>query len=448
VTGPPEPGLRGNRNWMLLWAGQGVSLVGDFVLDITIVLWISTVIARGLSWAPAAVSGVLIAAAVPALLLGPVAGVFVDRWDRRRTMMTADACRALLILLLLPLAWPSVAGELPRPARVALIYLVVAAASCFAQFFNPSRFAMLGAVVHQKDMPRASGQFQATGSLASIIGPPLAAPLLFVFGVQWALVIDAATFLVSFATIRAIRVPGDGAGERPGEQAGFWPEFRAGLRFFAGSRVLVALTAGIVLVTLGSGALNALNVFFVTHNLHVTAKWYGTIEAGVGAGAVLGALGAGWIAGRIGSARVLWGGLVLAGLLIVGYSRTGDLAAAIVVMAFVGLAIGAVNTALSPLLLRVTPQEMIGRVIAVNNPIQQAAAISSMAASGFLASTALRGLHAHLAGMTFGPYDTIFAVAGLLIVLGGLSIARPLRDAESGQATEPAEEVPTTPAPG
>jgi MFS family permease len=67
---------------MLLWLGQSVSYLGDFVFDTTIVLWISTVIARSQSWAPAAVGGVLIAAAVPTLLLGPVAGVFVDRWNR------------------------------------------------------------------------------------------------------------------------------------------------------------------------------------------------------------------------------------------------------------------------------------------------------------------------------------------------------------------------------
>ena len=95
---PPggRPGLRGNRNWLLLWLGQSVSITGDYVFDTTVVLWIATVIAKGQPWAPAAVGGVLIAAAVPALLVGPFAGVYVDRWDRHRTMLVADACRAAL----------------------------------------------------------------------------------------------------------------------------------------------------------------------------------------------------------------------------------------------------------------------------------------------------------------------------------------------------------------
>jgi MFS family permease len=76
----PLRGLRHNRNWRMLWLGQAVSLVGDFVFNTTVVLWVATVIADGQSWAPLAVGAVLIAAAAPILLVGPFAGVFVDRW--------------------------------------------------------------------------------------------------------------------------------------------------------------------------------------------------------------------------------------------------------------------------------------------------------------------------------------------------------------------------------
>ena len=64
----PEPLLRGNRNWRLLWAGQAISAVGDMVFYVT-----ATVIAKGGPWAPAAASGALIAAAVPAVVVGPIA---------------------------------------------------------------------------------------------------------------------------------------------------------------------------------------------------------------------------------------------------------------------------------------------------------------------------------------------------------------------------------------
>lgn len=420
--------LKRNGNFRRLWLGQAVSITGDYVFDTTVVLWIGTVIARGKPWAPAAVGGVLIAAAVPALVVGPFAGVFVDRWNRRRTMLVADACRCVLIAGLLVLAAPAVAHRLSTLAQIGIIYAVVAAASCFSQFFAPSRLAMIGAVVPEADRARASGLFQATASFATIIGPPLAAPLLFVFGVQWALIINAASFAVSFATIRAIRLapaPAQAAGQQP--PASFRREFQEGIRFFARSRVLVALSVGVIVATLGSGALSALNVFFVIHNLHVRADWLGTLTAAEGAGAVAGALVAGWIAARIGTARVFVAGLFLAGIAEIGYSRTTLLPVAIGVMACAGIIFGAVNTAIMPLVLRAVPQHMLGRVLAVITPMQFLAGILSMAVSGFLASTVLRGFHQVIAGVTFGTYDTIFAIAGLLFIAGGLASIAPLR---------------------
>jgi hypothetical protein len=68
-----------NRNYAKLWYGQAVSAVGDTVFGTTLVLWVSQVLARGSSWSPAAVSGILVAAGLAVALVGPIAGVFVDR---------------------------------------------------------------------------------------------------------------------------------------------------------------------------------------------------------------------------------------------------------------------------------------------------------------------------------------------------------------------------------
>src|SRR5262249_33016569 len=89
-----------NRDYALPWGGQLISTLGDFVFDTTLIVWIATQLAVGQPWAPLAVSGVLIAATAPFLLIGPLAGVFVDRWDKRWTLMTMDMARAVLILLL------------------------------------------------------------------------------------------------------------------------------------------------------------------------------------------------------------------------------------------------------------------------------------------------------------------------------------------------------------
>jgi MFS family permease len=169
MTGEPAPGLRRNRNWLLLWTGQAISVTGTYIFNTTVLLWIATIIARDKSWGPQAVGGVLIAAAVPALVVGPVAGVFVDRWNRRHTMLVSDACCAVLIAALLLL--PAVGASFAAGVKLAILYAVVAAVSGFSQFFGPSRTAVIQSVVAPADRARAMGFVQSMVSVAAIIGP-------------------------------------------------------------------------------------------------------------------------------------------------------------------------------------------------------------------------------------------------------------------------------------
>jgi MFS family permease len=121
-----------NRNYARLWAGQAVSLVGDYMFTTTLVLWISTVLLAGRSYAPAVVAALLLCTAVATLVVGPLAGVFVDRWDRRGTMLRADLVRAGLVGALTLVAFLP-AGMLPVPFTLAAIVATVLLASTAAQ---------------------------------------------------------------------------------------------------------------------------------------------------------------------------------------------------------------------------------------------------------------------------------------------------------------------------
>jgi MFS family permease len=417
----------GNVNWRRLWVGQAISLTGDSVFGITMMLWVAAVLARGKPWAPAAASGVLVAEALPVLVIGPLAGVLVDRWDRRRVMMAADAFRLVLMagMAVLPVVG---AGAL---TEVVIVYVVVAAQSGAAQFFNPARLATLGLIAPPEDRPKAGGMLQATQSLATIAGEPLGAVLLFGFGVRWACVIDAASFGGSLLAVRAIRLPRartrDGQARPP--RPGVGTELRAGLRFFAGNPVLLAVCSGVVIAMLGLGAVNVLLVFFVTGDLHVSAGWLGPMGAVVGAGMTAGALASGWVSARIGAGRVFCLGLVGCGLALATFSRMTQLSAAMTVTGLVGLTAGLLTATVPALLLAQIPQEVIGRVMGVFNPLQQLASIASMALAGLLASTVLRGMNVAVAGVRFGPVNTILGAGALLVIAAGLAVSRPLRGA-------------------
>ena len=350
-------------------------------------------------------------------------------------MLTADAARCALITSLLIL--PLLRHAIPAGAQLAILYAVLAVCSCFAEFFNPSRLAVLGAVVPAEQQAAASGQLSAAFSTAQVIGPPIAAPLLITFGVQWALILNAASFAVSFGCVRAIRVPDAPDGETQ-DRARFFAEFTAGLRYFARSKILVTVGVGIVIAMLGLGAVNSLAVFFIPSDLHVAASWLGALTGSVGAGAIAGALMTAAIGRRLAPGQLFWMSLAGCGLALIALSRATALSPAIAFAVVLGVAVGVLNAVLSPLILAETPSRLLGRVSAVISPLQQLASIVSMVLAGVLASTALRGFHAVIASLTFGPYDTIFGVAGLLFLIAGAASAAPLRAAgKSAAAAEP-----------
>jgi MFS family permease len=151
---------------------------------------------------------------------------------------------------------------------------------------------------------------------------------------------------------------------------------------------------------------------------------------------LLGALSAGWLCARYADVRVFVGGMLAAGLLVVAYSRAESLWPAVVLLALIGLPLGWVNTAISPILYREVPRELLGRVVSVVNPIQQLASMFSALVSGWMVSDLLRGLDVTAGPLRLRPIDTVFAVCGLLFVAAGLVARLVLPAPESAPVRE------------
>lgn len=429
-----------NRDYTRLWFGQAVSSVGDAVFSTTLVLWVATVLAEDKPWAPVAVSGILLAGSAAVLFIGPLAGVFVDRWDKRATMLGTEVLRGGLVAVLTAVSFLPV-DALPAGVWLALIYVTVLVLHAAARFFAPARFTVIADLVTgEADRARAAGIAQATGQTAWIVGPPLAAPLLFTVGLQWALLFNALSYLVSYVAIRSVRIPRRGAEQAgsAGQQSSVLREFAAGLRFFVRSRFLVALLVLTAIGQFGLGALNTLNVFFVTENLNASPQLYGYVGMVMGIGGILGALCSGRVVQWTGARQTTWVALLVSGALLLAYSRqTGFLAGIALLFAFT-VPLTMLNTAMAPLLLAAASPAYRGRVVAVFQPLTQLASMLAAALSGWLAGSVLQDFAGSVAGIRFGTVDTIFAVSGLIVVLSGVYARYALPETEeSGTAAAP-----------
>jgi MFS family permease len=414
-----------NRDYTLLTAGQAISSLGDAVLGTTIVLWIATDLARGQAWAPAAVGALVLIEEVSQVLVGPIAGVFADRWPKRRTMLITDGARAIVLSLLTlaaafsSISFPELAGR-SRHGLLGAAYLTMLVVIVCSQFFGPSRFALIGDIVPDERRALASSVGQTNAAICTILGPALAAPLFFGLGAWWALAFDALSFVVSFLAILLMRtrlVPLDIVSEAPPSVK---EEFLDGLLVVRDSRVLrTLLLTGFVLM-LGYGAVNALSIFFLQENLHASPHLFGVLAAAQGMGVIAGAIAAGIFAERIGIERLLWGASLLFGSAILAYSRLTSFGPGLVVSLLIGVAFAALEVAEAPLILRAAPRGYVGRVSAILVPAYAAGAALSALVAGWLASTVLRNLHTSVLGVTIGPCDALFGVAGSLAIIAGL----------------------------
>jgi MFS family permease len=194
-----------------------------------------------------------------------------------------------------------------------------------------------------------------------------------------------------------------------------------------------AIAVTVIIAMTGLGFINALDIFFVTNNLHAAPSLYGYLEALNGVGLVVGSIVAALVVRRVGTARTFWLSIFGIGVIVVAYSRMTSVAPAAALIFLVGCANAPINVAVGPLIVGATPRAMLGRTIALISAVGAVASLLSTAAAGWLASGPLRGFHVAFIGQRFGPVDTLFGAAGLVALIGAFYAMLALRgvDAEA-----------------
>lgn len=446
-----------NRNHALLRAGMTTSQVGNFVFTTSILLWVTTTLARNAPWVAFAVGALVFLPQIVALLVGTVAGVFVDRWNTRRTLLAMDGVRTFIVLLLLPAT-----GILPLPFpagsdaaaifQLVCLLLVIAAMSVCNPFVNAGLIALIFDIVGEADLPRAFGRGQLLNGLCTIIGPPLAALIFFSFGVQWSILLDSLSFVVSFACLLLIHPPSDAkssakkASER--KKTSFFHDLMEGLRFVAGDNVLFVICMTAALSALGLGPITILGIFFVTNNLHSSPQFYPLLNVSIGIGALVGAVIAAWLHKKLGLLRSFWLPVLATGSLLLIFARLNSLWIACIVLGLIGMSQIVQNVAQGPLMLKATPRKFIGRANAVLGQLATLSTLTSIAIVSFLVATPLHDKHLQLPGVSISTIDMILTASAVLVIVSGLCAVITLRHyAALSTQTTPAQEGFTPPSP-
>ncbi len=294
-----------NRSFVALWMGQTVSFIGDYFYWLAI-----PILVERLTGSTLMVGLSVISTAVPMLVLGPVAGVFVDRWDRRKTMLAADLLRALLVLLCLTVR---------TPEQVWVYYLVGFLMSCVSRFFFPAQNAALPLLVKgEGELLAANGLMQIVQTVGLLVGPMLAGFTIGLWGASVAFWVDSGTFLVSATAILIMRVPHTTRGKQAagGQLAAVRAELREGVAYLFGSQVMVGVLICMAVLQLGLGAINVLWVPFFQRTFGVGPEGLGAVDMAQGLGMVLGGVMLGFFTARVRRTNLVSWGIAIIGLLI------------------------------------------------------------------------------------------------------------------------------------
>jgi predicted MFS family arabinose efflux permease len=303
--------LHRQRDLRLLLAAGLVSLSGDWVLGVGLTYSVYALTGSTLASATA-----LLASFVPQVVVGSVAGVFVDRWDRKRTMVAANL---LLALGLLPLLLVSGAD------RIWVVYVVLAFESVVEVFFAPAEQAFLPRLVPDEDLVPANALNGQVRNLARLVGSGLGGLAAAVGGISTVAVADGVTFLVAALLVTHIRQSGravaateGGAAAAPAVVRGRWgaltDEWRAGLGAVWHAPVVRALFAFTLVTSAGEGIMGTLFAPYVRHVLHGGAQVYGVITGVQAIGGILGGVVVAGLGERWSPVSMLGVGAVLFGL--------------------------------------------------------------------------------------------------------------------------------------
>ncbi|GMQ78301.1 MAG: MFS transporter [Anaerolineae bacterium] len=349
---PKSPGARWQVPYFSFWTGQAVSLLGSRVVAFAVIWWLTRSSGSATVLAMATLVGL-----VPEIVLGPFAGVLVDRWNRRIVMIAADAGVALASLFLAYLYWIDA-------TEIWHIYLILFIRSLIGSFQWPAFLASTALMVPDDQLTRVNGLNQGVGGLINIIGPPLGALLMGVMPLAGVMLVDTFTAVLAILPLLFIFVPQPPRVEIEDERPSYWADLREGFDYIINWRGLLALIGLAVVIKIALTPAFSLLPLLIFDYFDGTAAQFSLAEAALGIGIVVG-----------GIILAVWGGfqrriftslfgiiLLGFGLLALGLVPDTLFIAAVLLVFFLGLTTPIIDGPIMAILQGSVTPDMQGRV--------------------------------------------------------------------------------------
>ena len=410
-----------NPGFARLLAAMTVSSLGDWVGFVAVTSLAASL--SGLTTKGLAIGGVMTARMLPAILFGPFAGAFVDRFDRKKIMIAADIARGALY------------GTMAFVHRLGLIFLLSFVIECFSLLWTPARDASLPNLVPRRQLANAN----SIGLVSTYATLPLGGAVFAVLTVigqaigiprpeALALLLDAGTF--AFSAVMVSGVPLKAPASRGAERfdlSRIWRDVLDGLRFLREDSIASAMTAGIVIAFAAVGAVLALGPIFVNTTLHAKAAGWGVVVVAFGVGMAIGMAGSNQVTKFIERDLVFTRSLLSAATALFVLAAMPSFSLAAVVTVWLGLFCGLAWVSGYTLLQENVEDKYRGRTFASLTVLSRLGLFASLTFFPILSSAYDTAFPPGTEGFVLSGTRVALWVAGLLVLAAGLNTRRLLR---------------------
>jgi DHA3 family macrolide efflux protein-like MFS transporter len=357
-----------------LWYAQTISVFGDFLALFAVI----SILTFRLHATAQQVTGVQIAYMLPIAILGILAGVFVDRWPLKTTMVASDSIRAALCLLLI------------FATQIWHFYAILAVISVVSSFFSPAQGVAIRSAVPLHGLRSANALIQQVMFGMRIIGPAIAAFMVADLGPKSCYIFDSLSFVASACLIASVALvktapkPAATHAEDVSAIGKVWLDMKQGISFIVHHAalffVILAMAAGMFVI----GCFGPLIAIYVRDSLHASTKMFGIVSPMIGLGMLLGINGLNTLGKKLSNTLLVYSGLfgIAVGLVIL--TLLPFVWSTLIGNFIIGMAVAGIIVPAQTLFQQATPPELMGRVGSTFMSIVFAAQIAGLVLSGIL----------------------------------------------------------------